>query len=281
MRTAFAFFATLALAASGARGGPGPPRNGTGILGVPDAETLPSGSSVLGTEARLDRTPDRIDVGVAPISVALGLGRVELAASLRESGMPGDPRPSAPLGTAALKVRLFDAGSWTPAVAVGIAADRINDAPRGAARLLVSTPPLLRIRLALAAGFEAPEWRVANAEPTAAAALSLALPRGFALLAAGHATPDGPKLESGAQWSGAGWLSFGIGFERLPRDNQNRFVLSIAVQATPRRRVTRAAAEAEPSPVAPVEASRPSFTEDRPRFRLRPHRATGADGGTP
>lgn len=276
MRAGIAFASTLALAAFAARGAPSPPRSGTGILGVPDAETLPPGWSVAGIEAGLGRSPGRVEVGVAPISLALGLGRAELAASFRESGSPGDPRPATPLGSGALKIRLLDAGAWTPAVALGVTADRINDDPRWGARLLISTPPIAGARIALAGGLQTRQWRTSELQPFAAAAASLDLPQGLAVLAAGHATPDGPKLETGLRWSPVAWLSLGFGFERVPRENQNRFVLGIAIQSSPRLRPAPIAADAAPAATTPSAAPPIRFPDERPRFHLRTRRAAPA-----
>jgi hypothetical protein len=269
MRARSALAATVALAASAQAAAPGAPRNGSGILGVPDAETLPLGSTVLSFEGRVDESPDRVNVGLAPVSAALGLGRAELAASMREGGMPGDPQPSRPLGSAAFKVHLLDAARWTPALAIGVTADRINIDPSGAVRLLGSTGPLGPLRLALAGGFEAPQWRVSDMKPTGAVAASVALSLNLSLQAAGHATPEGQKLETGLLWSPVPWLGISAGYERLPDQNANRFVAGISVTGTPRPRRRVAATEEVPAAAPPQPAAPPEFRDERPRFRLR------------
>jgi hypothetical protein len=279
MRARSALAAMIAVAASAQAAGPGAPRSGSGILGVPDAETLPAGWSVLSVEGRLDRSRDRVDAGLAPTSAALGLGRIELAASLREGGVPGDPRPSRPLGSGALKVHLLDAGRWTPALAIGVTADRINEDARGGVRLLVSTGPLGTLRLALAGGFEAPQWRTSDLQPTGAAAASIGLPHDLALLIAGHATPGGPKLETGVRWSPTSWLGISAGFERLPDENVNRFVAGISVAGTPRPRRGLPSAGEAPAAAPPAPSGPPTFPDERPRFRLRLRRAPPAEPG--
>lgn len=279
MRARSALAAMVALAASAQAAGPGAPRSGSGILGVPDAETLPSGWTVLSVEGRVDSSPDRVNVGLAPISAALGFGRVELAASMREGGMPGDPQPSRPLGSAALKVHLIDAGRWTPALAIGVTADRINVDARGSVRVLASTGPLGTLRLALAGGFEAPQWRSSDLQPTGAAAASIGLVRDLAFLVAGHATPDGPKLETGLRWSPSSWLGISVGFERLPDENMNRFVAGISAAGMPRPRRALAVPQEAPA-AAPAQPSvPPTFPDERPRFRLRLRRAPPAEPG--
>ncbi len=279
MRARSVLAATVALVASAQAAAPGAPRNGSGILSVPDAETLPRGWTVLSIEGRVDAGGDRADVGLAPISAALGLDRFELAASMREDGMPGDPRPSGPLGSAALKVHLLDAGKWTPALGIGVTADQINVDARGAVRLLLSTGPLGTLRLALAVGFEAPQWRTSDLQPTGAAAAEIGLPHDLAFQIAGLATPAGQKLETGLRWSLTPWLAISAGYERLPDEKLNRFVAGISVAGVPRPRRGLPAVEEAPAAATPQPAAPPAFRDERPHFRLRLRRVPPSEPG--
>jgi len=95
LRRLAAALLVLALASVG-RADPFPARSGeSGLLDVPDAEILPLGGADFAAELRLADGWDPAASVSPQVALVAGLGfHLEAGISVREGGLPGDPRPS-------------------------------------------------------------------------------------------------------------------------------------------------------------------------------------------
>ena len=279
--------ALLALLASGAaRADPFPARVGTsGLLDVADAQVLDFGAAALGLELRLDRAPGAPQqLGPSPLTMGFGLGHgLEVGISLREGGLPGDPRPSPLLFGAALKLQLFEPGRWRPGAALQLTLDKLNWKAQGALDAVASAELGESVRVAALAGFgERLGAGLAPLGPRAGAALALRHRSGAELVLQALAGPDGALLGGALRWSLASQSGVSLGAQWQPGDRGLRISLGIALSsAGPRRRIVAPVEEAQV--VEKPAEQKPGvriFRDPLPRLRLKVKaaRMPGEDG---
>ncbi len=259
-----------------------PTRQGqSGLLDVPDAEVIPRRTALLGLELGYDHatgTPDH--AGPLPLSLGVGLGRLEWALSARQSGFPGDPRPAPMLFGTALKLGLLEATGLRPGVAVDGYLDRFNREGAGGGRLLLSTSPAGRLRLAGFAGYERQVH--GSSGLTAGLAASARHSSGADLVLEALTTPRGKLFAAAVRYDVDHRLGVGLVASFLPDDKEYRIALAFGFRAAPVRR----AAPAAPAMVLPVAPPAPEpepalAIEDRPRFRLKVRSTDPARLGQP
>ncbi len=266
----------LLVAPQAALAGHFPTRQGeAGLLDVPSAEVIEPSTAMLGFELGWDHAAGSTDrVGPLPLSLGVGLGRLELGVSARESGFPGDPRPAPMLFGAALKAGLVAASGWRPGLAVDGYLDRFNDNGAGGGRLILSTAQVGLLKLAGFAGYE--KQAAGPAGPTAGLAAQLRHRSGLEAVIEAVRNPRGSLLGAAIRWDLSERVGLSLGASYLPDEQGVRVSLGFGFHGVPKRRATVAAA----APVAPPpdeEEAAPSLAlGDRPRFRLRIH---GADPG--
>lgn len=266
--------AAALLSGSTAYGATLPARSGgSGALDVPDGEGMPLGTAAFSMELQAQGSPGtRTSFVPSPISLALGLGDVEAALSLREAGLSGDARPGPLLVRPALKVHLLDAGTWTPAAALEAGVDRLNVAPGPQLRLALSTTAERRIRLVGFAGASASDLHGRTVRPEAGLALTLGLQHHMSVATEVVELRDGPLAGAAQRWSASELLTLSVGAHYMP--DARAWVVSFGFgAATPTPEKKRAP---EPEPMAAAETKKPAalgFLDDRPHFRLRIHQS--------
>ena len=262
-----------------------PTRGGeSGLLDVPDAETVPRGSGRLGGELGLQRPRGGGgDVSPLPASLVTGFAeRIEVGLAMRQGGMPGDPEPSPTLFTAAMKLRLLESAGWRPGVAMDAYLDRFNSGGVLGSRLAASTPPSGRIRLAGYLGAEGHGPRPVALGPTAGVAAAIVLGRDLETVLEALTGPRGPVLGGALRWGLLPSFGMSLGATWLPSDGGLRFSLGFAVSSVPleTRPVPLAPEAAKPAAPADRVVEQPAFAEARPRFRLRMNTVTSPADGT-
>ena len=277
---------TAALFATGARADQYPTRQGTsGLLDVADASVLDTGALALGVELRLDRAPGMPQaLGPSPLAFGLGLGRgLELGLSLREGGLPGDPRPSPPLFSGALKLRLFEQSGPRPAIGLQLSADRVNWSARGALDLLATADLGKRVRLSALVGAEQREALGSAAiGPRAGVALAFKGPASAELGVEALRAPGGSLLGGALRWAAQNEAGFSLGAQWQPGDRGLRISLGFAFASAPPRRPQ--IVEEEPAKILEVAAPEAApgarvFRDPVPHLRLKikPQRMPGDD----
>ncbi|HET6924010.1 MAG TPA: AgmX/PglI C-terminal domain-containing protein [Anaeromyxobacteraceae bacterium] len=272
MRRLAAMLPALALPALAAAG-TFPTRFGeSGLLDVPDAETLTLGRGAVYGEFRYDAVGGADDAsGPFPLALGIGLGRnLEVGLALREWGRPGDPTPSPPLFTAALKLRFLDARGAIPAVAADVYLDRLNWKATTGFRLIGSTAEIGRLRFAGFAGAEVRGPTPPAFGATAGAAASILVRPELETVLEATWQPGGALLAGALRWSLAPDVGASLGLGWLPSQDGWRVSLGFALGSpVPRRRPAAPPPEAPPAAPAPVKPAAPAFADDRPHFRLR------------
>lgn len=262
----------LALVASRASAQPFPARSGeTGIVDVPDGETSGAGGGQLATELRFDHRPGaRDEYGPLPLYAVGGLSdRLDLGLTLRESGQPGDPRPSRALFGAALKLQALRGEGAFPSAALGAVFDRINDEGVLGARLSLSAS-MRPLRLAAFAGGEAEVAAFRNAGPTAGLAASLGIAGGVDLALEALTGPRGENFGAALRWYDGRSVGVSVGGNYFPGEEAFRVAVTLAfAQPRARKVVVVKPVESGPTPEEIAAATGPRFLDDRPRFRLR------------
>jgi hypothetical protein len=247
-----------------------PARSGeTGILDVPDAETVGRGAGTLAAELRLDTVSgERATFGPLPVYLVAGiLDRLDLGLTMREWGQPGDPRPARVAVGAAAKLQLLAPQGLIPGAAVDAYVDSFNTDPVFGARVALSTARIGRLRGAAFLGGELGD----KSGLTGGGALSVALPRSTELLAEALAGPRGANVGVALRWQATKSISLALGTNYLPSDDGFRTAFTLAFGSAPRppsvvkADVKRKAEEEEELPPAILALG------DRPKFRLKIH----------
>jgi hypothetical protein len=240
----------------------------SGMLDVPDGESLPAGSGRLGGELRYDRTAGARDgIGPLPLSLGVGLGRrLEAGLAMRQGGFPGDPRDRATAFSGALKFQALEASGFWPAVAVDAVWDRFNLGGVASLRAAASTPDLGRFRVAAFAGAESPS-RALDLGLTAGMGLTVQVRGELQTVFEAVTTPRGPLYGAAVRWT-SGRAGLSLGFSLLPKDEGLRISLGVGILQAPRRRPAPII-EAQPAAAEPVKPAGPQFLDDRPRFRMK------------
>ena len=212
-----------------------PARSGeSGLLDVPDAETLGLGGGRIGAELRWDRDADgRQRVGISPVAIVVGLGRVEAGLAMREGGLPGDPRPSPYLFGGALKVHLLDGRGLRPALAVDAVADRVNFGPRAAVRLIASAERDRRYRVAAFLGGELYDFGPVRGGPVGASRCPRWGRSGWRVI---QGSGDAGLSRRGGAAAGARGVALALGLDWQPSDNAFRATAAGFHQPAPKRR---------------------------------------------
>ncbi|MHB8875081.1 MAG: hypothetical protein ACYC8T_15455, partial [Myxococcaceae bacterium] len=254
-------------------------RGVSGLLDVPDAEAMSAGRNGFSAELRLESAPGG-PAGFAPsplaVGVGLGLG-LEVGLSLRQGGLPGDPRPSPLLLNGTLKLHLLDAAGWRPDLAVDVSLDRFNWAAVTEARLIASTPRLGRVRFAGFLGGEVHGPRPLSAGPSAGFAASVLMRTDTEAVLEAVASPRGLMAAGALRWNASARTGLFLGASYLPLEHA--FLVSIGVGASSYEapRIQKPVLPVEPpAPILAIETPRP---EERPRFRLKMTPAAVGRGG--
>ena len=278
MRRLAAALLVLALASVG-RADPFPARSGeSGLLDVPDAEILPLGGADFAAELRLADGWDPAASVSPQVALVAGLGfHLEAGISVREGGLPGDPRPSPALFGAAVKLGVLAPRGARPGIAADVVVDRVNHDLGGAARLIVSTGRMGPLRLALTGGAALPHLD-GHVRPTFGAAASV---RAGRLEIVGEAVrwPEGTSLGGGVRWLISPTFGVAIGATVEPQTRRAFASLGLAASYAPPPKPPRAIRRDDEGEAEIAEAPAPAprgFTTDRPRFRLKIRPPRGA-----
>jgi hypothetical protein len=257
-----------------------PARSGeTGILDVPDAESVGAGNAFLGAEYAFDRPRGAPNfAGPLPLYAVAGFASgLDLGFTMREWGQPSDPLPVKTLFSAALKLQLLPPAGPLPGAALSAYVDRLNRNPVAGLRLVSSTSQLGPVR---ATAFIGGEFLHARGF-TAGIAASLQLPSSTELQAEILDGPRGLDLGLGVKWHATRSIDLGTGINYLPGDEGLRAFLMLAVAPPYKVREVR---KAQPvaGPAAPeIEEAVALAFGDRPSFRLRIHTAGVDAAGEP
>jgi hypothetical protein len=259
----------LGVAPATALAGNFPTRQGeSGLLDVPDAQIMERRTGMVGLEVGFDHAPGTRDrFGPMPLSLGVGLGRLEWGVSVRESGQPGDPHPSPMLFGSALKLGLLSPAGLRPGVAVDGYLDRFNLGGAGGGRLILSTGPLGPLRLAGFTGYEKQPSGASGA--TGGLAAVVRHRSGVELVLAGLGGPRGSMASAAIRYDLNRRLGVGLVGSYLPATKEYRIALAFGFHAVPLGRTPVPAPPAvvalDPEPEPPPAR----LLEDRPRFRLR------------
>lgn len=248
-----------------------PARSGeTGILDVPDAETVGRAGGQIATEFRFDHVPGSPDdFGPLPLYVVMGLTpRLDLGATMREWGQPGDPRPSRLLFGTAAKLQLLAPDGLIPGVAVSTIFDRVNERSFAGARLALSLGGDT-LKFAAFGGGETKDGRFDALGPTAGIAATVGLPYDFQFAAEALTGPRGPNIGGALRAGVTRTMGISLGANYFPDDSAFRVSVILAFAPAQQRVPERAAAAKVPEESVEAQPTGPRFTEDRPRFRLR------------
>ncbi len=241
----------------------------SGLLDVPDAEIMERRTGMVGLEFGYDHapgTPDRF--GPMPLSIGVGLGRFEWAVSARESGHPGDPRPAPMLFGTALKLGLLPASGFRPGLAVDAYLDRFNSGGTGGGRLILSTAPAGRLRLAGFAGYE--KQAGGSSGLVVGLAASGRMASGLELVLEGLRTPRGDLFAAAVRYDVNKRLGVGLVGSYLPEHREYRIAVAFGFHAVPTSRVPVAApGPVAPLPVEPEPAPATLAFGERPQFKLK------------
>jgi hypothetical protein len=284
MRLAVGLLPLVLLVASPSPAGAGnfPTRQGeAGLLDVPTAEVIERSTAMLGFELGWDHapgTPDRF--GPLPLSLGVGLGRLELGVSARESGFPGDPRPAPMLFGTALKLSVLASSGWRPGLAVDGYLDRFNDNGVGGGRLILSTGQVGAVKLAGYAGYETQ----ASGRSGLAAGLAAQVRHRSGLEAVLEAVrnPRGNLLGFAVRWDVSPRVGLSLGASYLPDEQGVRFAVGFGFHGVPLRRGPAAAPPPVEQPVVVQEEAAPRLAfGDRPMFKLKIRTADPSRLGEP
>ncbi|HET9551885.1 MAG TPA: hypothetical protein VFP50_02865, partial [Anaeromyxobacteraceae bacterium] len=262
-------------------------RGASGILDVPDAETIGRGGGLVGGELRLDKLSGvTAEAGPLPLSIVTGLSqRLDVGFFMREWGYPGDPRPSPLLMGAALKLQLFAPELFRPGLALELTSDRFNWKGNGGAQLTSSTGQLGPVRLAAFVGVDGHGPRPYSTALTAGLGATVAIvPRLDTALEAVK-TADGPIVGAALRYRLTPRAGVSLGVSWLPDQSGVRVSLgfgAVAVSPAPKpTRVPVAEAPVEEAPAAEEAPAGPLLVEDRPHFRLKIHLSDPSALGEP
>ena len=273
LATGFAAALAAALLPGMSRASPFPTRGGeVGLLDVPTADTAGTAGGLVGGELRLDRTPGRPTAfGPLPLSLVFGLSdRLDGGLAMREGGQPGDAPASAPVFSAATKLRLAQASGLWPGLAASVTLDSFNLGGVLGGRLVASTADIGRLRLAAYAGAEGHGPRPLAVGPTAGLAVSVIHRSDLETVLEATTSPRGPLVGGAFRWSVTPKVGVSLGLSWLPDVRGFRVSLGFGLAAAPARPARRAAAPVEaPVAAAPVGPTGPAFLDDRPHFRMR------------
>lgn len=251
----------------------------TGILDVPDAETVGRGAGTLGAELRLDTVQgERAAFGPLPVYLVAGLhDRLDLGLTMREWGQPGDPRPTKVFFGTAAKLQLLAPNLLLPGIAVDGYVDGFNSDPAYGARAILSTA---RIGLVRGSAFVGGEIGKSNGL-TGGAAVSVALPYSTELLGEALGGPRGANLGVALRWQATKSISLSLGTNYLPGESGFRTAFTLAFASAPRppafvkRAEQRREATEEALPPAVIALG------ERPAFRLKIHLSGAEADGEP
>ena len=277
------FLLPLVLAAGSARAESLLPTHSaeSGYLDVPSAEGLNKGGAAFAFDLRYVRSLDAGQTVVpSPMVMLFGLGRGEAGFSLRQSGLPGDPRPPATIPALAGKLTVLDAKAARPGVAGDLLLDRINRTPTIHLRAIVTSQRYFRTRASL---FGGGVIGLAQGSGFAAgAALSVVGPRQTDLVLEAVRQPAGRLIGVAVRWQPRPALAVGLLASYLPDDARTLSAgLTLALlHPAPVAASHEAAPEPEVAETRPAPEPRP-FTDERPRFplRLRERPPPGEEGG--
>lgn len=244
------------------------------MLDVPTAEPLERGAGLLGLEMGLDGGGSAAAFSSARISLGAGIGAgLEVGASFREGGWPGDPRlPSALFaGNLKLKVRDAASGGW-PSLAVSASVDQPNRNIFAGLRVIASTQVLERIRVTGFLGAEQEGLRLRTLTPTAGLAAGFAFQERLEGVAEGLAGGRGELVGAALRWDLTPVIGLSANVTWRPRENALSAGVGLGFASAPpkdtRPRPNEPPIE-EQKPLGPPQPGTPVFADDRPRFRMR------------
>ena len=253
----------------------------SGYLDVPSADTLAKAGASFTLDLRYLESRDQgRSIGPSPLVMSFGLGRAEAGLSLRQGGLPGDPRPATTIPAGAGKFSLLEAKGKRPALAVDLFVDHITRTPDFHLRGIATTERHWRTRLTAFAGgvigIDRPSgW-------TAGAALSVLGPRKTELVAEILRQPMGRLSGGGVRWQPIPQFAVGAGVSYLPDDARTLLagVTVVFLSPAPVRPAVQIEAEQAQAETKP-KAGKHVFSSERPRFPLeiRQRPLPGAEGG--
>jgi hypothetical protein len=259
----------MVLGASARAESPLPTHTGeSGYLDVPSADTLGRGGATFVLDLRYLQTADSGRAfGPSPLVMSFGLGRFEAGLSLRQSGLPGDPRPATTIPAGVGKFSILEAKGKRPALAVDLFIDRINRDPVFHLRGLASTERYRRMRLSAFAG-----GVVGVDKPsgfTAGLALSVLGPRHTDFMGELLRQPMGPLVGLGVRWQPLPQFALAVGASYLPEDAKTWLAgVSIAFLNPPLARPSPATLGDKPPEEATARTRKRVFRTERPYFPL-------------
>ncbi len=258
-----------------------PARTGeTGILDVPDAESVGPAGGEVGVELGVERTgTERPNVAGLPIYAVGNLAsRLDVGLTMRQIAAPGDPRPARVLFGAAVKYQLLAPFRGTPGLAISTILDRFNERGILGTRLVLSTGTE-SLRLAAFAGGEATADGFDHLKATGGLAAELGLTRRLAFAAEALAGGRGENFGGALRWRVTASTAVSAGLNWFPGDDTYRFAVTLAFIPP----LSQEAAPAAPAPAprpAVAAPTAPRVTDARPHFRLRMH-GPASDAGAP
>jgi hypothetical protein len=246
-----------------------PTRGGeSGLLDVPDAETVPRGLGLFGAELRYDhRESGPNDFGALPLYVVGGFAeRLETGLSMRQWGQPGDELPERVYFGAAAKYQLLAPTLRVPGLAVDVTGDRLNAGAVLGSRLIFSTAARGTFRVAAFVGGEFGH----DPGVTWGGALSAALSQSSSVVLEALGGPRGKNYGTAVRWRASASTSMFVALNYLPDDKGLR--LSVGFGWGSRQRPVQPGEEAAAATPAEAAAKAPSeiaFLDERPHFRLK------------
>jgi hypothetical protein len=256
----------------------------SGDLDIPVAESLGKPGAAFSLDLRATQSSDTgRGIGPSPFTMSFGMGRAEAGFSLRQGGMPGDPRPSNTIPAGVGKFSILEAQGKRPALAVDLMLDRINRTPAAHLRAIVTSDRVWRMRATAVGGFVMDTDR--SSGWTAGAAVSLLGPRRTDLVVEVLRVPSGLLTGAGLRWHLFPQFAFGLEAGYLPDANDAKTWLAglsiYFVNPPPAKPAKSSEGEKEQEEASKPRNGKRTFASERPRFALeiRQRPAPGAEGG--